>query len=165
MASEQIAKKVRDRLYDHLQHLPCRHHDASESGDVVQRCTSDVETFRMFLAAQVMEIGRAFFMLLAPLPFMLAIDGGMTVVSVLFLPSIVAFSFFFFRRVRVHFKRVDEAEGRLTSAVQENLTGIRVVRAFARQEHEQEKFEERNRVHRDLDCRFYRLLAWFWSLC
>ena len=87
----------------------------------------------------------------------------MTLVSMAVVPPIVFFAFFFFRRVRSSFQKVDEAEGRMTSALQENLTGIRVVRAFARQEHEQERFDERNRVHRDLDNRLYVLMAWFWS--
>ena len=59
MASESIARRVRDRLYDHLAHLPVAYHDRTETGDLVQRCTSDVETFRQFLATQIVEIGRA----------------------------------------------------------------------------------------------------------
>jgi ATP-binding cassette subfamily B protein len=164
MASERTTRKVRNRLYDQLQHLPCSYHDSAETGDQVQRCTSDVETLRRFLANQVVEIGRAMVMILAPIPLMLALDVRMTIVSVVSVPPIVVFSFLFFRRVRASFKLVDEAEGRMTSTLQENLTGIRVVRAFARQEHEQEKFERRNRAHRDLDFRLYKLFAWYWSI-
>ena len=158
-ATERIARRLRNRLYDQLQHVPCAYHDATETGDQVQRCTSDVETFRLFLSSQVIEIGRAVFMMLVPLPIMLTLDPGMTLVSTVVIPPIVAFSYFFFRRVQKVFKQVDEAEGRLTSAVQENLTGIRVVRAFARQEFENQKFSERNRAYQDLDRRFFGLLA------
>ncbi len=164
VASEEIARKVRDRLCDHLQHLPCAYHDRAETGDLVQRCTSDVETLRQFLAAQVVEIGRAVLMMLVPIPLMLALDVRMTLISVAFVPPIVVFSFIFFRRVQASFKLVDEAEGHLTSRLQENLTGIRVVRAFARQEYEKERFGEKNRTYRDLDYRLYKLLAWYWSL-
>jgi ATP-binding cassette, subfamily B, bacterial len=163
LASEVIARSLRLKLYARLQHLPCAWHDQAATGDTVQRCTSDVETFRLFLTGQVVEIGRAVFMMLVPLPLMLALDVRMTLVSMAVVPPIVFFAFFFFRRVRSSFLKVDEAEGRMTSALQENLTGIRVVRAFARQEHEQGRFDERNRVHRDLDKRLYWLLAWFWS--
>ena len=163
-ASEAIVRRVRDQLYDQLQHLPCSYHDKAETGDQVQRCTSDVETLRQFLANQVVEIGRAMIMLIVPLPLMLALDVRMTLVAVVTIPPIVAFSVLFFQRVRSSFRLVDEAEGRLTSTVQENLTGVRVVRAFARQEYEKAKFEDRNRTHRDLDYRLYKLMGWYWSV-
>jgi ATP-binding cassette, subfamily B, bacterial len=163
MASEAIARNVRDRLYDQLQHLPCSYHDQAQTGDQVQRCTSDVETLRAFLANQVVEIGRALIMMIVPIPLMLALDVRMTLVSIVTVPPIVVFSVIFFNKVRASFKLVDEAEGRLTSTLQENLTGIRVVRAFARQEYEKEKFEDKNRTHRDLDYRLYKLMAWYWS--
>ena len=163
-ASEEIVRKLRDRLYDQLQHLPCRFHDRAETGDLVQRCTSDVETFRRFLATQIVEIGRAIIMLAAPIPLMIALDIRMTLVSLILVPGIVIYSIVFFRRVRSSFKKVDEAEGRLTSTLQENLTGIRVVRAFHRQEHEKEKFDGINGRHRHLDYRLYQLMAWYWSV-
>ncbi len=163
-ASESIACKVRNTLYDQLQHLPCHFHDKSETGDLVQRCTSDVETLRRFLATQVVEIGRAVFMMIIPIPLMLKLDVGMTIISIVTIPPIVIFSLIFFRRVRASFKLADEAEGRLTTTVQENLTGIRVVRAFARQEFEQRKFDERNTTHRLLNYRLYKLMAAYWSL-
>ncbi|MGD8396959.1 MAG: ABC transporter ATP-binding protein [Candidatus Eiseniibacteriota bacterium] len=163
-ASEHIVRRLRDELYDHLQRLPVAEHDRVETGDLVQRCTSDVDTVRMFLANQVVEIGRAMLMLVLPLPLMLALDVRMTLVSMALVPPIVLFSFFYFKRVQVHFLRVDEAEAAMTSTLQENLTGIRVVRAFARQEYEREKFAVRNATHRGMHYVFYRLLAWYWSL-
>ncbi|PYS22968.1 MAG: ABC transporter ATP-binding protein [Acidobacteria bacterium] len=162
-ATERIIRGLRDRLYDQLQHLPCSYYDGAETGDLIQRCTSDVETVRQFLLNQVVEIGRAALMLLVPLPLMYAIDPRMTGVSLILIPPIVGFSVVFFQKVRHRFEEVDKAEGRLTSTLQENLTGIRVVRAFARQEYEIRKFGARNGNHRDLDYRLYRLLATFWS--
>ncbi|MCA9299577.1 MAG: ABC transporter ATP-binding protein, partial [Phycisphaerales bacterium] len=163
-ASERIVRGLRDRMYDHLQRLPCTYFDRSETGDLLQRCTSDVETVRLFLANQVVEIGRAVIMLLVPLPIMLLIDWRMAVASVVFLPAVVAFSVFFFVKIKHAFLEKDEAEGRMTTCIQENLTGIRVVRAFHRQAFEIEKFRASNREHRDLDFRLYVLLARFWSI-
>ncbi len=164
VASERIAERVRNRLYEHLQHLPMSFFDDAETGDLVQRCTSDVETLRQFLASQVVELGRATFMMLVPIPLMMMLDVRMTLVSIVLLPVVFVFSLLFFRRVRASFQEVDEAEGRLTSRLQENLTGIRVVRAFARQDHEIDRFAERNAEHRDLDFVLYRLMAWYWSV-
>jgi ATP-binding cassette subfamily B protein len=163
-ATERIVRELRDRLYDQLQHLPCSFYDTAATGDLVQRCTSDVETLRQFLANQIAEIGRAVLMLLVPLPLMFTIDARMAGLSLLLIPVIFGFSVLFFRRVRSSFEEVDKAEGMLTSTLQENLTGIRVVRAFARQEFEIEKFDARNRRHRDLDYGLYRLVAVFWSV-
>jgi len=164
LAAERIARRLRDRLHDHLHHLPCRYFDTADTGDLVQRCTSDVETFRMFLSTQLVEIGRAVVMMALPLPLMLAIDLRMTLVSVALVPVIVGFSYFFFKGVQSSFQAVDEAEAAMTSTLQENLSGIRVVRAFARQEFEEEKFGKRVRAHQRMDARLYRLMGVYWSL-
>jgi ATP-binding cassette subfamily B protein len=164
LATESCACRLRDRLYDQLQHLPCSFFDTAATGDLVQRCTSDVETVRMFLTNQIVEIGRAALMLVLPLPLMLAIDTRMTGVSLVLMPAIVALSVIFFSRVRHRFEQLDQAEGRLTSALQQNITGIRVVRAFARQDFEIEKFDKINREFRDLDKRLYQLVSIFWSV-
>lgn len=163
-AAENIAVRLRDNLYDHIQHLPATFFEGRETGDLIQRCTSDVETFRVFLSVQIVEIGRALIMLLIPIPLMFITNTTMTLASLALVPPIVAFSAVFFIKVRRSFRLKDEAEGRLTARVQENLTGIRVVKAFHRQEYEEDLFDQRNRDHRDLDFRLYRLFAGFWSL-
>lgn len=163
-ASDGIARRLKIRLYDHLQHLPTRYHDTANSGDLVQRCTSDVETIRMCLSAQVVEIGNAAILVLTALPVMLAMNGLMTALSFVLVVPIVLWGFLYFRRVKHAFRQVDEAEGRLTSRVQENLTGIRVVRAFARGEFEKQRFARPNAEYRDRSLRLLRLMAWYWSL-
>jgi ATP-binding cassette subfamily B protein len=164
IASEAIVRGIRDRVLGHLQHLPCSFHDRAETGDLVQRCTSDVETIRVFLAGQVVEIGRALLLLLTVLPILIALDVRMTVVSLALFPVIIAFAILFFRRVQRLFRATDEAEGKMTAVLQENLTGIRVVRAFARQEFECARFAERNREFRDRNHALIRLLGNYWAL-
>ncbi len=163
-ACELIVRKVRDRVYDHLQRLHTRYFDKAETGDLIQRCTSDVETLRTFLSTQVVEVGRALIMLIAPIPLMLLIDARMTIASLLLVPLIVLFSLIFFLKVKSAFKKTDEAEGKMTATLQENLSGIRVVRAFARQEFERKKFAAVNGAHRSLDYRLYVLMAWYWAV-
>jgi ATP-binding cassette, subfamily B, bacterial len=164
MAAESIVRKLRDELYDHLQHLPCRTHERLGTGDLIQRCTSDVETLRTFLSAQVAEIGQGLVLLLVALPLMLAIDVPMALVSVALLGPILIFAVLFFRRVESRFLAVEEAESRMTTRLQENLTGIRVVRAFARQQHEEALWAERIADYRDRHYRLYTILAAYWSL-
>lgn len=163
-ASQSIVRRVRDEVYDHLQHLSCTYFDGAETGDLVQRCTSDVETLRKFLASQVVEIGRALIMLVVPIPLLIAIDGRMTLVSLLLLPLISAFSYVVFTRIKAAFLKTDEAEGAMTARITENLSGIRVARAFARQEHEEALFEAKNSAHRDLDFQLYTYMARFWAI-
>jgi ATP-binding cassette subfamily B protein len=162
-AAEATARRMRDRLYDHLQHLPCRYHDKAETGDLVQRCTSDVDTVRGFLSGQIVEIARAVIMLMAVLPIMLWLSGRMTLIALSMVPLICVFSAIFFAKIKYAFKLTDEAEGAMTTVLQENLTGIRVVRAFARQDFECEKFGVRNAAYRDRTQNLIRLMAWYWS--
>lgn len=163
LASEGIARRLKDRLYDHLQKLPSDYHDKADSGDVIQRCTSDVETLRLTLAAQVVDIGNAMVLALTAIPVMILLDTRMTLVSFALLGPILLYGYFYFGKVKHLFREIDEAEGQVTRLVQENLTGLRVVRAFARQEYEIDKFAEPNRLYRDRALRMLRAMAWYWS--
>ena len=162
-ASENIAKNLRDQLYDHLQHLPYSYHKQADTGDLMQRCTSDVETIRRFLGQQLVEVGNALFMLVFILSIMFRADRRMTLYSMLVVPFIFTFAFIFFRKVKTAFREADETEAEMTTVLQENLTGIRVVRAFANQDYEIDRFAEKNEVHRDKVYHLIWLLACYWS--
>ncbi|MBN2461470.1 MAG: ABC transporter ATP-binding protein [Candidatus Cloacimonetes bacterium] len=164
VASEAIVQRIRDKVYDHLQYLPFKYHVNARTGDLIQRCTSDVETIRRFLAVQLVEVGRALFMVGFALSFMLPMHLTMTLVSMALIPPIFIFAVIFFLKVKKAFQSSDESEGRMSTVLQENLTGVRVVRAFARQSYEIRKFDIRNCEYRDLTFRLIRLLAWYWSV-
>ncbi|RMH71104.1 MAG: ABC transporter ATP-binding protein [Gemmatimonadetes bacterium] len=163
-AAESMAKRLREQLYDHLQKLPFAYHSRAETGDLIQRCTSDVETIRRFFAVQFVEVGRALMMLALVLPIMLSLDVQMTLVAMAAVPVIIAFAVFFFIKVKAAFQLSDEAEGELSTVLQENLTGIRVVRAFARHDYEIDKFDAKNVDFRDKTYRLITLLALYWGL-
>lgn len=162
-ASDGIARRLKDRLYDHLQRLPAKYHDRAETGDLIQRCTSDVETLRMALASQVVEVSNAVLLLLTALPIMVMLDGRMTLVSFALVIPIILFGYVYIGKVKHLFTEVAESEGQVTRVVQENLTGLRVVRAFARQEFEIAKFAEPNKLYRDRSVKLLHLMAWYWS--
>ncbi len=162
--SENVVADLRERLHDHMQHLSCDYHDEHETGDLVQRCVSDVETIRQFLATQIGQIARSLMLVVVVVPLMLSFSVKMTAVAMCMTLPVVIFSFVFFGKARAAFKLADEAEGKISTRLQENLTGIRVVRAFARQEHEKERFDEANRERRYWNYRLYTLMAVFWSL-
>jgi len=163
LASEGIVRRLRDRLFDHIEHLPSTFHDTADTGDLVQRCTSDMETIRVFLSGQVIEISRAFLMLIVVLPILFTLDIRMAWLSLATMPLLFVAAIFFFKRVKKLFETVDEAEAELTTVIQENLTGIRVVRAFARQEFEIEKFAGKNRAFRDHNNRLIGLMGIYYG--
>ena len=163
LASEGIVRNLRDRLFDHIEHLPSTFHDTADTGDLVQRCTSDMETVRVFLSGQVIEISRAFLMLIVVLPILFALDSRMAWLSLTTLPLLFIAAIFFFQRVKNIFESVDKAEAELTTVIQENLTGIRVVRAFARQEFEIKKFAFKNKAFRDHNNRLIGLMGIYYG--
>ena len=162
-AAERIARRLRDRMYDHVQRLPSSTLDALPSGDIVQRCTSDIETTRAFCANQAPEIGRAVLMLVVPLPIMLLLDWRMALASIVCVPAMLAFTAIHFRRMTPMFAAKESAEGRMTTNVTENLTGIRTVRAFGRADYENARFAESSGAFRDADGRLFREFAAFWA--
>ena len=164
IATEEIIRHLRERLYDHLQHLPISYHDSAQTGDLVQRCTSDVDTIRTFYSTQVVEIARALLLLATAIPILLLMDWKMAIVATALMPIVFLFSILFFSKVQKSFKAADEAEGKLTTVLQENLTGIRVVRAFARQEFEKAKFRQKNDDHRRLSWWLYVVMAYYWAI-
>ncbi len=163
LASEAIVRGLRERLWVHLGRLPCRWLGAADTGDVVQRCTSDVDTVRNFLTGQVVEIGRILLLVVTVVPVLFWLDARMALVSLALFGPIVVVATIFFRHVQRLFLAADEAEGELTTVLQENLTGIRVVRAFARGDHERAKFAERNARFRDLSVVLIRRLGVYWA--
>lgn len=163
IASESIVRRLRDRLYAHLHHLPVSFHDQSDTGDLVQRCSSDVETIRVFLSSDIVEIGRACILTLTVMPILFWLDADLARVSLVLLPLIFIFAYWFFARVKRVFQITDESEAAMTAVLQENLTGIRVVRAFARQAFEIGKFGSRNAEFRDQNYRLARLMGFYWS--
>ncbi|MBU8912706.1 MAG: ATP-binding cassette domain-containing protein, partial [Spirochaetales bacterium] len=164
VASERTAQKIREDLYDHLQHLSYDYHVKAETGDLIQRSTSDVETVRRFMAVQSVEVGRAVILLATAYPLLFSLHVPLALLSLPIVVVIFVFSLVFFKRVQRAFKASDEAEGRLSTVLQENLTGVRVVRAFARQKHEEEKFAERNKEFRDLTMKLVNIFAGYWSI-
>jgi len=163
-SAEDISMKIRNSLYDHIQKLPYSYHVKADTGDLIQRCTSDVETIKRFLSVQLIEVAGSLFMLLFILQIMLRLNISMALVSVALLPLTFTFALIFFRRVQRDFKEADESEAKLTTTLQENLTGIRVVKAFAREAYELGKFDIRNSEYRVLVNKLIMNLAMYWSV-
>jgi len=164
LASEGMATKLRNRLYRHLEDVPYDYHKHASTGDLVQRCTSDVDTVRRFVHLQLMEIVRTFIMFGLAAVVMFSINVKMTLISMAFLPLLTISSFVYFKYVQEYFTASDEAEGALSTMLQENLTGVRVVRAFGQQKSEIDKFTNLNATYRSKTYKLIKLLGFYWGL-
>ena len=163
IASENIARKLRNDLYRHLQHLPFAYHVKAQAGELIQRCTSDVDTIRRFLAVQVMEVVNTVLMVVIAMSILLPRSVPITLYSLILVPPLFVFATWFFKMVHKSFEAADEADGVLNAVLQENLSGVRVVRAFGQQEREVEKFDRVNNDLRKKNLRLNELLAIYWG--
>ncbi|NLY76677.1 MAG: ABC transporter ATP-binding protein [Tissierellia bacterium] len=162
-SAENTIKALRDALYDHIQKLPYGFHVKADTGDLVQRCTSDIETIRRFLGIQLVEVSGSLFMISFVLYVMLKLNTKLALVSVITLPILFTFAYLFFTKVKKIYQEVDEAEAAISTVLQENLTGVRVVKAFARQKYELVKFDEKNRDYTDKAYNLMKILAIYWG--
>jgi len=135
-----FTKKLRDTLFTHIQRLPYRWHTENQTGDIIQRCTSDVETVQNFVSSQLLDVLRTTILLSTALFLMFSMNLHLALVSAAFIPVIMFYSILFFGKISKQFLECDESEGRLMAGIQENLTAVRVVRAFGRERHERQRF-------------------------
>ncbi len=161
--SEDFVKGLRDGLYSHIQRLSFAWHTAHATGDIIQRCTSDVEVIRTFVCNQLMEVVRTVFLIVLYSSIMVAMNWRLAMVSLAFIPISLLASWVFYGKISTRFKAADEAEGELTTCTQENLTGVRVVRAFGREKFEIDRFGEKNDHFSALWVELGRLLSVYWA--
>lgn len=161
--TEGIAYNMRNKLYNKLQNLSFNYHSHAETGDLIQRCTTDVDTFRAFIGEQLIEIFRLVFLVGMTIYQMTKLNVEMTLYSVIVTPIIFFAAFIYFIKVKKVFKRVEEAEATMTTTLQESVTGIRVVKAFAKEQYEIDKFDEYSREYMKEDYRLLRYMAIFWG--
>lgn len=163
VGSEKLVHNMRNRLFDHILHLPFSWHSENHTGDIIQRCTSDVDTINTFLSEQLTQLFRVIVLIGMALFFMFQMDLKLTLVVVAFIPVIVGYSLFFHTKIGNQFEKVDEEEGKLSAIAQENLTGVRVVRAFGREMYERQRFEKQNRHYTDFWVYLMKLMSAFWT--
>ena len=143
-SAEGTVERLRNYLYDHIQHLPFAYHSESDTGELIQRCTSDVDALRRFYNDQAIGVGRITLLFIVNFIALLQINVRLTLLSVIAVPFILATSVVFFKKVSKAYEAYQEQDAVLSTTLQENLSGVRVVKAFARQTHEIEKFDRSN---------------------
>ena len=161
--SETYVKCLRDDLYSHIERLTFAWHKANPTGDIIQRCTSDVDVIRNFVCNQLIEVIRTVFLIVLYLYIMFSMNVRLSLVSAAIIPVVGLSSGVFYRKISSRYQVADEAEGELTTCAQENLTGVRVVRAFGRERFEDDKFDEKNNRFARLWVKLGKLLSVYWA--
>jgi ATP-binding cassette subfamily B protein len=144
LTAEGVVLRLRNYLFDHIQRLSFTYHDRMQTGELVQRSTSDVDAVRRFFADQAIGVGRIVLLFVVNFIALLTMNTKLALLSVVVVPLVVLVSVFFFKRVSAAYEKYQEQEATLSTTLQENLTGVRVVKAFARQAYERDKFERDN---------------------
>lgn len=163
-SAESVTRRLRNFLFDHLQRLPYAYHAESQTGDLIARSTSDVDAINRFFSEQAIGIGRILLLFTVNFLTILQLNTRLGLISVVAVPIIIGISVFFFRKVSKAYEKYQEQEATLSSRLQENLTGVRVVKAFARQGHESYKFDQENWEKFRLGKKLLSIHSLFWPV-
>jgi ATP-binding cassette subfamily B protein len=162
--AEGITLRLRNYLYDHMQRLPFAFHDYAKTGELIQRSTSDVDAMRRFYADQALGIGRIVALFVVNFTMLMRLNTRIGSLSIVVMPVVVLMSYWFFGRVSKAYNRYQEQEAKLSTVLQENLTGVRVVKAFARQPYEIDKFDRENWERYRLGKKLLIMHSLYWPL-
>ena len=162
--AENTTRRLRDYLFDHIQRLSYAYHAEAKTGDLLERATSDVDTLRRFFADQAVGIGRIVFIFVINLAAIYSLSPRLALISIIIVPIILVVSMVFFKRLSKAYESYQEQEAVLTTNLQENLSGVRVVKAFARQEYEINKFELNNREKFNRGKKLNLMHSFFWPI-
>lgn len=162
--AEGIARRLRNYLYDHIQRLTFTYHDTMQTGELIQRATSDVDTLRRLFQDQLIGIGRVGALVGVNFGAMALLHGQLALLSTPLLPLVAAAAFFFFRRIQTVYESYQSQDAVVTNRLQERLSGVRVVKAFARQSFEIQGFEKENWEKYRRGVKMANLHSMFWPL-
>ncbi|HEY5982344.1 MAG TPA: ABC transporter ATP-binding protein [Anaerolineales bacterium] len=162
--AEGITRRLRDFLFDHIQRLSFTYHSRTPTGDLIERVTSDVDSVRKFFSEQAIGIGRIILLFGINWAAILSLNTRLGWSSVVVIPIILLVSLWFFRKVTQRYEAYQAQEAVLSTTLQENLTGVRVVKAFARQDYEKSKFEKDNRLKYVNGRLLFLMHSLFWPL-
>jgi ATP-binding cassette subfamily B protein len=163
-SAENITRRLRNFLFDHIQRLSFAYHSKTPTGDLIERVTSDVDSVRTFFNDQAIGVGRIVLLFVINFIAILGFSWKLALASIAVVPIIVLVSVWFFKKVTRAYEKYQEQEAKLSTTLQENLTGVRVVKAFARQEYEVDKFEKDNWEKFLRGKKLLRMQSLFWPL-
>jgi ATP-binding cassette subfamily B protein len=161
-ASRRIEYDMRNDFYDHLQRLPLGYYQGQRTGDLMSRATNDLASVRMLIGPAVMHAFSSLLVVGGAFAMMARIDAWMALIAALSIPVVAGLVKFFGERIHLRFKSVQDYFGDISARVQENLAGVRVVRAFTQEKNEIETFKAMNRQYVERNRSLIRLTASFY---
>jgi len=164
LTAEGTTRRLRDYLFDHIQRLTYAYHAETKTGDLLERATSDVDAIRRFFADQAIGVGRIILIFVINLVAIIKLTPDLTLISIGIIPIILVVSIIFFKKISKVYEAYQEQEAVLSTTLQENLSGVRVVKAFARQNHEIYKFEQINWEKYKRGKKLILMHAYFWPI-
>ncbi len=162
--AEGVTRRLRNYLFDHLQRLPFKYHSETSTGELIERCTSDVDAIRRFFADQAINVGRIVLLFVINFAALYSLNPRLALLSIIVVPFILATSIIFFARITKAYEAYQEQEAVLSTTIQENLTGVRVVKAYARQDFEINKFEKENALKFANGKTLMKMHSLFWPI-
>lgn len=144
-----VALEMRNASYHKLQSLSYRYYDTARTGDLMSRLTADIEGMRNFVGFGFAQLLNLFLMVLFGSAMMLSIHWQLTLVTLITIPLLTFITFRFESLIHPAFQEMRTTFSQLNTAVQENITGVRTVKSFARETHEINKFSSRNEAYKD----------------
>jgi ATP-binding cassette subfamily B protein len=163
-SAENITRRLRNFLFDHIQRLSFAYHSKTATGDLIERVTSDVDSVRTFFNDQAIGVGRIILLFIINFIAIGMLSWKLALASVAVIPIIVVVSAWFFKKINKAYESYQEQEAKLSTTLQENLTGVRVVKAFARQDYEMNKFEKDNWEKFQRGKKLVKMHSLFWPL-
>lgn len=163
-SSEGVSLRLRNYIYDHLQRLHFTYHDKTQTGELIQRSTSDVDAIRRFFAEQIIGTARILTLFVINFTAILLLNVQLALLSIIAIPIMLIMSFFFFKKIEKVYESFQVQDAVLSTRLQENLTGVRVVKAFARQDYEMEKFDQENWKRFSLGRNMLKMMALYWPI-
>lgn len=161
--SENIAFDMRKKLFSHIQDLSYSYHNTLDTGDFIQRCTSDIDTIKTFISANMPEIFYIFTSIIAGGIQMASININIMLVSLIGIPVTLTISVIFFKIIEKKFEEIEEYEADMTSCLEESVNGVRVVKAFAKEKYEIDKFDKKNEKFADESYKLTKKMAIHWG--
>lgn len=162
--AENIAYDMRTKLYSHIQDLSYSYHNNVDTGDLIQRCTSDIDTIKSFLSAQLPQLLYIIGSVTSGAIQLGIVDLRIMLVTLCVIPITLTASIFYYRYVKKKFEKIEDVEASMTTVLQENINGVRVVKAFANEKYEIKKFKEHNYQYMAENQKLNNVMALYWGL-
>lgn len=162
--SESISYDMRVKLYGKLQNLPAQYFNSADTGDLIQRCTSDIDTIRAFLSNQLPSIIYILTSIIAGALQMASINVGIMLITMICIPVELISSIIFFRYVSKKFEEIEGYESKMTSVLESSINGVRVVKAFAKEKYEIDRFNKASSTLSNENKKLNKIMGLYWGL-